>query len=74
MYVLCDCPDIDFFNSKKEKKQSRNCFKLKKLLFDGIAVHKFDSKKFCLNQRNFFLGVQYLYPEKTFILIQKLVF
>ena len=36
MHVLCDCPDVHFFNSKK-KKQSRNVF---------------ESKKFCLNQRN----------------------
>ena len=37
---LCDCANIHFSNSKK-KKQSRNLFKSKKLLFHHIALHKF---------------------------------
>ena len=37
-YVLYDCADIYFYNSKK-KKQSWNFLKLKKLFFGRIAMH-----------------------------------
>ena len=52
---------VEGLNSKlkfNDEKQLRNFFKSKKLFIRHITMHKFGSKKFRLNQRNFFLDVQ----------------